>query len=191
MCFIAALGALGAGGAAAGAGAAAAGTAAAGAGMSTGLAMASTGLQAMGMMSQISAQNRAAEANAAAARQAAANQYDQENESLYNDNQALLQNAMDRALQARSATDLTFVSAFENGASGGVLADVLRERSAIEGRNLRRDADQRSQMVTNSGRNSQGYYINARNRINSVPRTGFNMGHMASLGSNFLNLRMG
>lgn len=185
MCFIAALGALGAGGAAA------AGTAAATAGMSTGLAMASTGLQAFGMMSQISAQNQAAVDNAAAARQSAANQYGQESEALYNDNQALLQGAMDRALQARSNTDLTFVSAFENGASGSVLGDVLRERSAVAGRNALRDADQRSQMITNSNRNNQGYYTNARNRINSVPRTSFNMGHVAQLGSNYLNLRMG
>lgn len=178
MCFIAALGAAGA---AAGAAASA----------STGLAMASTAMQGIGMISQISAQNAAAASNSAAARQAAAHQYDQENEALYNDNQALLQNAMDRALMARSATDQTFVSAFENGAGGSVMGDVLRERSAIEGRNLMRDADQRGMMVTNSQRNMQGYRVNAQNRINSVPTTGFNLGHVMSLGSNYMNLRYG
>lgn len=177
MCFIAALGALGAGSAAAGA--------------SASLAMASTAMQGIGMISQIGAQNSAAAANSAAARRAAATSYDQENEALYNNNQSLLQSAMDRALMARSANEQTFVSAFENGAGGSVLGDVLRERFAVEGRNQMRDAEQRTQTIQASQRRMLGHNNSMQNRINAVPTTGFNLGHVMSLGSNYMNLRMG
>ena len=107
------------------------------------LAAASTAAQGVGMIYQINEQNRYSERNAASARQGAAWQQDQEMEAYANENRSLLQSAMDRVLQARSATELAFTSAFENGAGGGVLGDMMRERSAIEARNMYRDIDQR------------------------------------------------
>lgn len=155
------------------------------------LAAASTAAQGVGMIYQINEQNRYSERNAASARQGAAWQQDQEMEAYANENRTLLQSAMDRVLQARSATELAYTSAFENGAGGGVLGDMMRERSAIEARNMYRDIDQRKMLTTQTNRRLDGYRQQAQGRIAEVPKTSLNLGHIMQLGSNFAAMRAG
>lgn len=152
-------------------------------GASQQLAIAQGGASLLGSISQVNAQNQAALNNAAAARRGAANEQNQEMESYVETNRSMLLAAMDRVLQARSLTDLTMVSAIENGAGGQTLMDALSERNAVAARNIYRDRLERESLRTQTGRNLNAIREKAAGRIASVPMTRLNMGHIAQAGS--------
>ncbi|WMM94910.1 hypothetical protein CRP804_gp32 [Roseobacter phage CRP-804] len=152
-------------------------------GASQQLAIAQGGASLLGSISQVNAQNQAALNNAAAARRGAANEQNQEMESYVETNRSMLLAAMDRVLQARSLTDLTMVSAVENGAGGQTLMDALSERNAVAARNIYRDRLERESLRTQTGRNLNAIREKAAGRIASVPMTRLNMGHIAQAGS--------
>lgn len=144
------------------------------------LAALSAGFNLLGSISQVNAQNQAALNNAAMARQAAAYKQDQEMESYVEYNRQMLMQAMDRALTARSNTDLAMVSMFETGGGGQVMTDMLAERRSVEARNLYRDRLERNSLKIQTNRNLQGYEQEAKGRIAQVPATSLNMGHIMS-----------
>lgn len=148
--------------------------------LTLGLAGASAAFNLLGSISEVNAQNQAALNNAAMARRTAAYKQDQEMESYVEMNRQLLMSAMDRALTARSNTDLAFVSMFESGGGGQVMTDMLAERSAVEARNLYRDRLERTSLKIQTNRNLKGYEEEAKGRIAQVPMTSLNMGHLAS-----------
>lgn len=152
-------------------------------GASQQLAIAQGGASLLGSISQVNAQNQAALNNAAAARRSAANEQNQEMESYVETNRSMLLAAMDRVLQARSLTDLTMVSAVENGAGGQTIMDALSERNAVAARNIYRDRLERESLRTQTGRNLNAIREKAAGRIASVPMTRLNMGHIAQAGS--------
>jgi hypothetical protein len=144
------------------------------------LAALSAGFDLLGSISQVNAQNQAALNNAAMARQAAAYKQDQEMESYVEYNRQMLMQAMDRALTARSNSDLAMVSMFETGGGGQVMTDMLAERRSVEARNLYRDRLERNSLKIQTNRNLQGYEQEAKGRIAQVPATSLNMGHIMS-----------
>jgi CHASE3 domain sensor protein len=152
-------------------------------GASSQLAIASGAANLMGSMSAVNAQNQAALNNAAAARRGAANEQNQEMESYVETNRSMLLASMDRVLQARSLTDLSMVSAIENGAGGQTMMDALSERNSVAARNIYRDRLERESLKTQTGRNLNAIREKAAGRIASVPTTRLNMGHIAQAGS--------
>lgn len=152
-------------------------------GASSQLAIASGGASLLGSISEVNAQNQAALNNAAAARQGAANEQNQEMQSYVETNRSMLLASMDRILQARSMTDLTVVSAMENGAGGQTLMDALSERNSVAARNIYRDRLERESLRTQTGSNLNAIREKAAGRIASVPMTRLNMGHIAQAGS--------
>lgn len=149
----------------------------------TQLALAAAGTNLVGSQVAVNQQNQASLNNAANARSGAANQQNQEMESYVETNRSMLMTSMDRALQARSATDLAFVSAFESGAGGQAMTDMLSERNSVEARNLYRDRLERNSLKIQSNRNLEGYETQAKARIASQPMTSLNMGHIMSAAS--------
>jgi len=147
------------------------------------LAIGSGIMNLMGSMEEVRAQNQAALDNAFMARGAAAYKQDQEMESFTELNRGLLMNSMDRALQARSNTELAYVSMFETGGGGQAMTDMLGERSAVEARNIYRDRLERQSLRIQTNRNLQGYEQEAKARIASVSTTKLNMGHIMKAGS--------
>lgn len=147
------------------------------------LALLSSGMSLMGSMEEVRAQNQAALDNAFMARGAAAYKQDQEMESYTELNRGLLMNSMDRALQARSNTELAYVSMFETGGGGQAMTDMLGERSAVEARNIYRDRLERQSLRIQTNRNLQGYEQEAKARIASVSTTKLNMGHIMKAGT--------
>ncbi|WMM95746.1 hypothetical protein CRP403_gp32 [Roseobacter phage CRP-403] len=147
------------------------------------MAALSAGFNLLGSISQVNAQNQAALNNAAMARRTAAYKQDQEMESYVEYNRQLLMTAMDRALTARSNTDLAFVSMFETGGGGQVMTDMIAERNAVEARNIYRDRLERTSLKIQTNRNLKGYEEEAKGRIAQVPMTSLNMGHIASAAS--------
>tara|TARA_B110000093_G_scaffold140096_1_gene150577 strand:- start:1459 stop:1947 length:489 start_codon:yes stop_codon:yes gene_type:complete len=147
------------------------------------LAVASASVSLIGSQAQVDAQNQASLNNAHNARGAAAYGQDQEMESYVETNRQLLMTSMDRALSARSATDLAMVSMFETGGGGQVMTDMLQERSSVEARNLYRDRLERTSLKIQTGRNLQGQTDQAKARIASQPTTSLNMGHIMSAAS--------
>ena len=150
------------------------------------LAMISGGMNLLGSMSSVNAQNQAALNNAAMARQSAAYKQDQEMQSYVEYNRQMLMTAMDRALTARSNTDLAMVSMFETGGGGQVMTDMIAERRSVEARNLYRDRLERNSLKIQTNRNLKGYTEEAKGRIAQVPTTSLNMGHIMSAGSSSL-----
>lgn len=150
------------------------------------LALLSGGANLLGSISEVNAQNQAALNNAAMARQSAAYKQDQEMESYVEYNRQLLMTAMDRALTARSNTDLAMVSMIESGGGGQVMSDMLGERRSVEARNLYRDRLERNSLKIQTNRNLDGYTEEAKGRIAQVPTTSLNMGHIMSAGSSAL-----
>jgi hypothetical protein len=150
------------------------------------LAMISGGMNLLGSLSSINAQNQAALNNAAMARQSAAYKQDQEMQSYVEYNRQMLMTAMDRALTARSNTDLAMVSMFETGGGGQSMTDMIAERSSVEARNLYRDRLERNSLKIQTNRNLKGYTEEAKGRIAQVPTTSLNMGHIMSAGSSSL-----
>ena len=150
------------------------------------LALLSGGANLLGSISGVNAQNQAALNNAAMARQSAAYKQDQEMESYVEYNRQLLMTAMDRALTARSNTDLAMVSMVESGGGGQVMSDMLGERRSVEARNLYRDRLERNSLKIQTNRNLDGYTEEAKGRIAQVPTTSLNMGHIMSAGSSAL-----
>jgi uncharacterized protein (UPF0371 family) len=75
------------------------------------------------------------------------------------------------------------VSAFESGAGGQVMTDMLNERGSVEARNLYRDRLERNSLKIQSNRNLEGYETQAKARIASQPTTSLNMGHIMSAAS--------
>jgi hypothetical protein len=147
------------------------------------LAAASAGMSLLGSMSQVSAQNKYALANSKNARQAAAYKQDQEMESYIESNRQMLMGSMDRALQARSNSDLAMVSMFETGGGGQVMSDMLGERRAVEARNIYRDRLERNSMKIQTNRNLKGYENEAKGRIAGSPTTSLNFGHIMQAGA--------
>lgn len=147
------------------------------------LALLSSGMSLMGSMEEVRAQNQAALDNAFMARGAAAYKQDQEMESYTELNRGLLMNSMDRALQARSNTELAYVSMFETGGGGQAMTDMLGERSSVEARNIYRDRLERQSLRIQTNRNLQGYEQEAKARIASVSTTKLNMGHIMKAGT--------
>lgn len=147
------------------------------------LAIGASAASLMGSAYEVNAQNKAALANAAAARAGAANEQNQEMQSYVEANRSMLMGAMDRVLQARSATDLTVVSAFENGAGGQTLMDALRDRNSIEARNIYRDRLERQSLKTQTNANLNAYAEKAKGRIAAVPTTSLNLGHIIKAGT--------
>jgi hypothetical protein len=147
------------------------------------MAAISGGLNLLGSISEVNAQNQAALNNAAQARGASAYKQDQEMESFVEYNRQLLMTSMDRALQARSATDLAMVSAFETGGGGQAMSDMLAERNSVEARNLYRDRLERHSLKIQTNRNLSGYTEEAKGRIAAVPTTSLNMGHILKAGA--------
>ena len=147
------------------------------------LAAISGGLNLLGSISDINAQNQAALNNAAQARGAAAYKQDQEMEAFVEYNRQMLMTSMDRALQARSATDLAMVSMFETGGGGQAMTDMLGERKSVEARNLYRDRLERNSLKIQTGRNLENYTEEAKGRIAQVPTTSLNMGHIMKAGA--------
>jgi hypothetical protein len=137
-------------------------------------------------MSEVNAQNQAALNNAAMARQSAAYKQDQEMQSYVEYNRQMLMTAMDRALTARSNTDLAMVSMFETGGGGQAMTDMIAERRSVEARNLYRDRLERNSLKIQTNRNLKGYTEEAKGRIAQVPTTSLNMGHIMSAGSSSL-----
>lgn len=154
------------------------------------LAGGSSLMNLMGSASEVAAQNQAAYNNAAAARGAAAYKQDQEMESFVELNRQLLMDSMDRALQARSATDLAMVSMFETGGGGQAMNDMIGERQSVEARNLYRDSLERHGLKIQTDRNLGGYTEEAKGRIASVSTTKLNMGHIAKAGAAGLSTYM-
>ena len=150
------------------------------------LAMISGGMNLLGSMSSVNAQNQAALNNAATARQSAAYKQDQEMQSYVEYNRQMLMTSMDRALTARSNTDLAMVSMFETGGGGQSMTDMIAERSSVEARNLYRDRLERNSLKIQTNRNLKGYTEEAKGRIAQVPTTSLNMGHIMSAGSSSL-----
>jgi hypothetical protein len=150
------------------------------------LAMISGGMNLLGSMSEVNAQNQAALNNAAMARQSAAYKQDQEMQSYVEYNRQMLMTAMDRALTARSNTDLAMVSMFETGGGGQAMTDMIAERRSVEARNLYRDRLERNSLKIQTNRNLKGYTEEAKGRIAQVPTTSLNMGHIMSAGSSSL-----
>jgi hypothetical protein len=150
------------------------------------LAMISGGMNLLGSMSEVNAQNQAALNNAAMARQSAAYKQDQEMQSYVEYNRQMLMTAMDRALTARSNTDLAMVSMFETGGGGQAMTDMIAERRSVEARNLYRDRLERNSLKIQTNRNLKGYTEEAKGRIAQVPTTSLNMGHSMSAGSTSL-----
>lgn len=150
------------------------------------LALLSGGANLLGSISEVNAQNQAALNNAAMARQSAAYKQDQEMESYVEYNRQLLMTAMDRALTARSNTDLAMVSMVESGGGGQVMSDMLGERRSVEARNLYRDRLERNSLKIQTNRNLDGYTEEAKGRIAQVPTTSLNMGHIMSAGASAL-----
>ena len=150
------------------------------------LALISGGMNLLGSMSSINSQNQAALNNAAMARQSAAYKQDQEMQSYVEYNRQMLMTAMDRALTARSNTDLAMVSMFETGGGGQVMTDMIAERRSVEARNLYRDRLERNSLKIQTNRNLKGYTEEAKGRIAQVPTTSLNMGHIMSAGSSSL-----
>ena len=150
------------------------------------LAMISGGMNLLGSMSSVNAQNQAALNNAAMARQSAVYKQDQEMQSYVEYNRQMLMTSMDRALTARSNTDLAMVSMFETGGGGQVMTDMIAERSSVEARNLYRDRLERNSLKIQTNRNLKGYTEEAKGRIAQVPTTSLNMGHIMSAGSSSL-----
>lgn len=147
------------------------------------MAAVSGGLSLLGSISEVNAQNQAALNNSDMARRAAAYKQDQEMESFVEYNRQMLMTSMDRALQARSATDLAMVSMFETGGGGQAMTDMLGERNSVEARNLYRDRLERNSLKIQTGRNLQGYTDEAKGRIAQTPMTSLNMGHIATAAS--------
>lgn len=147
------------------------------------LSLLSSGMSLLGSMEEVRAQNQAALDNAFMARGAAAYKQDQEMESYVELNRGLLMNSMDRALQARSNTELAYVSMFETGGGGQAMTDMLGERSSVEARNIYRDRLERQSLRIQTNRNLQGYEQEAKARIASVSTTKLNMGHIMKAGS--------
>lgn len=143
------------------------------------LAGLSAGFNLLGSIAEVNAQNQAALNNAAAARRTAAYKQDQEMESFVEYNRQLLMTAMDRALTARSNTDLAFVSMFETGGGGRAMIDMISERNSVEARNLYRDRLERESLKIQTNRNLKGYQEEAKARIAGVPTTSLNLGHIA------------
>ena len=150
------------------------------------LAIGSGIMNLMGSMEEVRAQNQAALDNAFMARGAAAYKQDQEMESYVEFNRGLLMTSMDRALQARSNTELAYVSMFETGGGGQAMTDMLGERSAVEARNIYRDRLERQSLRIQTNRNLEGYEQEAKGRIASVSTTKLNMGHIMKAGSSAL-----
>lgn len=150
------------------------------------LAIGSGIMNLMGSMGEVRAQNQAALDNAFMARGAAAFKQDQEMESFVEFNRGLLMTSMDRALQARSNTELAYVSMFETGGGGQAMTDMLGERSAVEARNIYRDRLERQSLRIQTNRNLEGYEQEAKGRIASVSMTKLNMGHIMKAGSSAL-----
>jgi hypothetical protein len=148
--------------------------------------MISGGMNLLGSMSEVNAQNQAALNNAAMARQSAAYKQDQEMQSYVEYNRQMLMTAMDRALTARSNTDLAMVSMFETGGGGQAMTDMIAERRSVEARNLYRDRLERNSLKIQTNRNLKGYTEEAKGRIAQVPTTSLNMGHIMSAGSSSL-----
>jgi len=148
-----------------------------------GMAAMAGGANLLGSQIAVNQQNQASLNNASAARGAAAYQQDQEMESYVETNRQLLMTSMDRALNARSATDLAMVSMFETGGGGQVMTDMLSERSSVEARNIYRDRLERNSLKIQSNRNLEGYTNEAKGRIASQPTTSLNMGHIMSAAS--------
>ena len=147
------------------------------------LAIGSGIMNLIGSMDEVRAQNQAALDNAFMARGAAAYKQDQEMESFTELNRGLLMNSMDRALQARSNTELAYVSMFETGGGGQAMTDMLGERSAVEARNIYRDRLERQSLRIQTNRNLKGYEQEAKGRIASVSTTKLNMGHIMKAGA--------
>ena len=143
------------------------------------LAGISAGLNLMGSIFQVNAQNQAALNNAAAARRTAAYKQDQEMEMYVEYNRQMLMTSMDRALTARSNTDLAFVSMFETGGGGQAMTDMIAERNSVEARNIYRDRLERNSLKIQTNRNLKGYEEEAKARIAQVPMTSLNIGHLA------------
>lgn len=143
------------------------------------LAAISGGLNLMGSIFQVNAQNQAALNNAAAARRTAAYKQDQEMEMYVEYNRQMLMTSMDRALTARSNTDLAFVSMFETGGGGQAMTDMIAERNSVEARNIYRDRLERNSLKIQTNRNLKGYEEEAKARIAQVPMTSLNIGHLA------------
>ena len=147
------------------------------------MALLSAGSSLMGSMEEVRAQNQAALDNAFNARGAAAYKQDQELESYVETNRGLLMSSMDRALQARSNTELAYVSMFETGGGGQAMVDMLSERNSVEARNIYRDRLERQSLRIQTNRNLKGYTEEAKGRIAQVSTTKLNMGHIMKAGT--------
>lgn len=147
------------------------------------MALLSAGSSLMGSMEEVRAQNQAALNNAFNARGAAAYKQDQELESYVETNRGLLMSSMDRALQARSNTELAYVSMFETGGGGQAMVDMLSERNSVEARNIYRDRLERQSLRIQTNRNLKGYTEEAKGRIAQVSTTKLNMGHIMKAGT--------
>ena len=143
------------------------------------LTIGAMGLNLLGSIFEVNAQNQASLNNAAAARGTAAYKQDQEMEMYVEYNRQMLMTSMDRALTARSNTDLAFVSMFETGGGGQAMTDMIAERNSIEARNIYRDRLERNSLKIQTNRNLKGYEEEAKARIAQVPMTSLNIGHLA------------
>lgn len=143
------------------------------------LTIGAMGLNLLGSIFEVNAQNQASLNNAAAARGTAAYKQDQEMEMYVEYNRQMLMTSMDRALTARSNTDLAFVSMFETGGGGQAMTDMIAERNSVEARNIYRDRLERNSLKIQTNRNLKGYEEEAKARIAQVPMTSLNIGHLA------------
>ena len=132
-------------------------------------------------VSEISAQNKAADANRANALTAKNNEQAQQGQSYVEQSRSLIQGGFDEILQGRSDRATAYASAIENGVQGNSVMATIRSLRQKSARGKARTQMEITSLKTQQGLSLSHIGAKAQGRINSVPRTSLGLGDVASI----------
>lgn len=144
------------------------------------LGIAQGGLSLIGSAAQVNAQNSASMANQQNALLAANDEYASNSQRYIEENRSLIQGSFDEILQGRSDAATAYTSALQSGVQGGSVKALLRDRRQKAARSAQRTSDEMSGLEQRTEAANVNVRARTQARINSVPRTSLNMGHLAS-----------
>lgn len=144
------------------------------------LGLAQGGLSLIGSAAEVNAQNEASDRNRQHSIRAMNEEQADSMARYVEDQRSLIQGSFDAILEGRAEEATAYASAVQNGVTGSSVKAVLRDSRQKTGRSTSRTKQEMSSLRTQTGNQQKHIRSKAQGRINQVPRTSLNMGHIAS-----------
>lgn len=138
-------------------------------------------LEGVSSMAGINAQNSAAVANDANAKQAANDQIATTTNEFVEKSRSLVQGGFDAVLQGRQDASSAYTSALENGVQGASIKAMLRDKTQTAGRNAGRTQQELQSLKTQTDANLKHVVTKQQARSNSVSTSSFGLGDVAGI----------